>query len=772
MKPNLAWPLGALVAILAGAAIPLIFFPTFYFADDTQSGAFGQWYHIGARILAGDWSFVNPTVWQAGNYLAEGAWGIFSPVLWGVGLASHLFPNIAVFSTLVKWACMLVAGLGIYLLSRNFGASRPWASVVTVAAPLAGFTLYMDATSWVNGLMAWCLLPLTWWLVRRSTIRGASVFPAVVSAFAMIGIGYVHGTLFLAVVLVATIVEAALVHGRGAVIRAFAVSCFAGLFAIIVHVPALLTSPVSGRASGLSNTGLLTVDLTNLAASSSAVGMPTMRYFFEGGPNAPIFYIAWFLPLLAFVQWSKLIPVLRRRISVVIVLGTAAVAVLLPSDVGPLRFPVRLMPYLTLGVLLIVAIAMSRARLQVVTRRRYFAATAWYALSLWFAFTQAPQFWKVYIEIGVIGLAAIWIVYRLYSARGLPAIGGAHDGLTNGRATRFAAVGIIAVALILLFPQHATHRQAPVRDYGVPTRLADYRTQLTTAVDGDILVVGGPEVNEESTFPWSESVVSNLWYVTGKPVQNAYTSVFYAPYAETTCMEYNGVACPELFERLWERQPDTGELLVDLLSVSSVQIVKIGVPEHIWEPVPDGWRIAEDTDDTRLIVRDEPIDGSGGVVWTSDGTRVEMLHNDAMGASFRVLEVGREGGQVALSRITWPGYRVDGATLHDEPAEGFLMTLDLDAQSAGQVVSVSYWAPGWQLQVAAGIAIVVLGAGWLFVVGRGRRLRASAAIAPVEGFDGVAFDIAGRDGGNPRRAESADADASGAGATAPADAPR
>ncbi|MDF2573687.1 MAG: Integral rane protein [Agromyces sp.] len=746
MKPKLAWPLAALAAILVGAAIPLLYYPTFYFADDTQAGAFGQWYKIGDRILEGDWSFVNPTVWQSGNYLAEGAWGIFSPVLWGVGLASHVLPDIVVFSTIVKWTCMLLAGLGVYLLSREFSASRPWAAVVAVAAPLAGFTLYMDAPSWVNGLMAWSLLPLTWWLVRRAAVRGASVLPAVLAAVAMIGIGYVHGTLFLAVVLIATLIEGALVHGRGAFLRTLVTAAFAGLFAVIVHLPALLTSPVSGRSSGLFNTGLLTVDLTDLAAAASAVAFPTMRYFFEGGPNAPIFYIAWFLPLLAFVRWSRLVGLLRQRISVVIVLGVAAFAVLLPSDVGPLRFPVRLMPYLALCVLVIFAIAMSSARLEVVTRRRYLAASAFYALSVWFAFTQAPQFRNVYLAITALGLVGIWVLYRMFSERGLPVLGGVRGGPLQGHVTVIASIGIVAVGLVLLVPQHSTHRQAPVREYGVPTKIADYRTQLTTAVDGDILVVGGPGVGDESTFPWSESVVSNLWYVTRKPVQNAYTSVFYAPYAETTCMAYNGVTCTGLYEELFDRQPDTGKPLVDLLSVSSVQIVKIGVPERVWKPVPEGWRIAEDTDDTRLIVRESPVDGSGGVVWASHGTRIEMLHNDAMGASFRVEEIGDAGGRVALSRITWPGYRVDGATIADERAEDFLMTLELDEGSEGRVVTVSYWAPGWQVQVAAGVGILLLAGVWVLFTRRGRRRRAEPDRVPFGRMDALAVAAVSRDG--------------------------
>ena len=88
--------------------------------DDTESGAYGQWWQIGDRILAGDWSLLNPDVWQSGNYLSEGAWGIFSPPLWGIGLASHLFTDLVLFATIVKLLCLVIAALGIYALARGY----------------------------------------------------------------------------------------------------------------------------------------------------------------------------------------------------------------------------------------------------------------------------------------------------------------------------------------------------------------------------------------------------------------------------------------------------------------------------------------------------------------------------------------------------------------------------------------------------------------------------------------------------------------------------
>src|SRR5690606_24949927 len=118
-----------------------------------------------------------------------------------------------------------------------------------------------------------------------------------------------------------------------------------------VHLPGLLTAPVTGRSSGVWNTGLLTVNLSGLAAGSSPVGTPLLPFFDGLFPGAPLLYIAWFLPILAFVRWHHLMTLLRERLSIVIVLVAATAVLLLPSDFGPLRFPVRMMPYVSVAVL-------------------------------------------------------------------------------------------------------------------------------------------------------------------------------------------------------------------------------------------------------------------------------------------------------------------------------------------------------------------------------------------------------------------------------------
>lgn len=721
VKSRYLWPAIVVAAVLLGAALPLLVNRGYYFIDDTQAGAFGQWYEIGTRILEGNWSLINPLVWQSGNYLAEGAWGIFSPILWLVGLASHWAGNAVIFSTVVKVVCLVVGSLGTYLLARTYQVSRPWAAAVAVAVPFAGVTFYLDATTWVNGLLAWSMWSLAVGLTRRAVFSAKSPTLAILACIGTVGIGYVHATIFLAIALLAIIIEAFVSRHRASIIRAFLVSFGAGFFAIIVHLPGLLTASTSGRRQDIVNTGLLTVDLSGLVASATPVGIPQVGWYGAYFPSAPLVYISWMLPLFAFIAWRRFMPLLATRLSVVIILGVAFIGVLLPSDVGPLRIPVRMMPYFTVALLLILAIGLSLARVDVLTRKRFLAGSSYAVFGGLLTVFQGPQHaGAVALCVGAV-ILVLWVFYRITSPRGLPGLPRAwRDRARSGRDWLLPGLAIL-VTLGVIYPQHLVHPSGPLMNYQVPGSVESYENLLAEA-EGDVLVVGGPYNGGIQTQDWAETTVANLWYIPDAPVQNAYTSVFYPGYGNALCMAYQGVTCPELLPKLFTPSPDTGQNLVDDLGVSSILIVKSSVPEELWATTPEGWHVAEDSELTRLIVRDTPVAGAGSVVWASEGTRVTVLHEDDMGVSFRVDEVGADGGQVALSRIAWPGYVVDGGTLSDELVNDFMMGVDIPASAEGEVVTVSFRAPGWQLQVASAGLLVVLILGWgLFrILGRSR----------------------------------------------------
>lgn len=725
MRSRILWLIGVVVAVLIGTLIPVLINHSYYFVDDTQSGAFGQWWKIGDRLLSWDWSFVNPTVWQSGNYLAEGAWGLFSPLLWIVGLGSHLASSAVVYVTIVKVSCFELAALGTWLLARTFKASAGWASVAAVGVVLTGFSLYIDGPSWVNGLMAWAVWPLAWALTRRAVFEQRSALLAALSGVAVVGIGYVHATIMLAVTLIATIIEAYARRLPGTVVRSWALSLLAGLFAIIVHLPSVLIAPVTGRATGIGNTGLLTVNLSGLAASSVAGGSPEMNFFGALFPGVPLLYVAWFLPFGAFIVWKRFIPFLRQNASLILVFAVALVAVVvLPSDFGPLRFPVRLMPYVSVGAIVIVAVGLSVARAVEVSRKRFAMGAVLIIAAALIALGASPHYWKVILAATVVAIVATWLAYRALSSQGLPRwLGGGIRIVREPRSlVSLVAVGVVLVSVFLVIPQHIAHPRSPLRDYGVPSAVPDLQKPLADS-QGDVFVVGAMDDGVNHPAVWKETLVGNLFYLTKANVQNAYSSVYYPGYQNNVCMEYNGFTCGDIYTRLFQKQRQTGLQLATLMGVSTVQVIKAQVPKAIWEHVPAGWHLVSDTANTRLIERNRVIAGAGGVVWSSSGMKITKLREDAMGVSFRVDDVPPDGGSVAISRINWPGYSASNADIGKTAIDDFLMNVHVDSSAKGKVVTVSYSSPGWELQALAGVLWMVIVAMWVLA----RRFRGVAS---------------------------------------------
>ena len=84
-------------------------------------------------------------------------------------------------------------------------------------------------------------------------------------------------------------------------------------------------------------------------------------------------------------------------------------------------------------------------------------------------------------------------------------------------------------------------------------------------------------------------------------------------------------------------------------------------------------------------------------------------------------KIGADGGEVALSRIPWPGYQVEGGRIAAKPVEGFLLGVNVDASQLGHTVTVSYWSPGWQIQIVAATILGLIAGGWALLRALGRR---------------------------------------------------
>ncbi|HEY8790943.1 MAG TPA: hypothetical protein VIM10_17690 [Actinopolymorphaceae bacterium] len=708
------WALAAVATVLVIAVLALVYDPRWYFYGDTQIGAFGAWFDLGKVVRSGHLPLLDLTSWRAGNFAAEGQWGLWSPLTIGIGVLASLAPNAVVFSTVVKLVLLVTGALGTFTLVRSYETPAPLAYVAAVTVPFGGTALFLESPSWVTGQMCWALLPWAWWGLRR-TMAGRSPWIALVAGYLIVTIGYVYGTIYLILVISGCLLDCALARNRTGALRVVLVGVVAGLLAVTVYLPGILTAAVTTRAgTQLRWTGTLDADWQGLVAGILPTGLSTASAGF------PYEYLAWFLPLLAWLRFTSLRAELRRLAGLLLVLALLLLWVLGPEQIGPIRWPVRVVSVFTLVLVIAVTTLLGRARAVPASSRRLAATIGLVVVATVVTIIGVPAAWGwqlgslVFVSVGLVVVAKL----RGRTRDDQPAD---DRGLASGRRLVLvcAFIGVWTLAATTL--AQVAHPHPPSTQRNMPSRIADYKVPLAAA-KGDAMLLGNPQI-ELIAYPDAsrDFLIGNSWYLGGHHMQSTYSTIGFRAYNRRYCFVYHGGTCYTALATLFDEEGATGLKRVDLLSVSTLLFVRADFSIPL-DP-PAGWRVAKQTDYAEMWVRDKPVPAAGGVVWSSSGTSVSRVTSSTRVVSFKVGSVPAGGGTVTFSRLAWPGYSVTNGSLADS-VDGYLLTVDVPPGSEGKTVTVRFLPPGWWLEVATWSIAVLLGGGWIVLAAvRSRRRR-------------------------------------------------
>lgn len=698
-----AGPLALVPLLVLAGATPLAWVGRFYFRGDTQIAYLGWWYHLGERLREGHLPLMEPLAWEAGNHVAEGQWGLFSPLTILVGLLATVAPNVVVFVTAVKIGLVVLGGTGTYLLTRSYGAREPFAVVAGLVVGLAGQSVFFDWPSWVNGQIGAALLPWAWWLTRRA-MAGRNPAGALVACYLVVSVGYVYCALFLAVVLLACLVDAALARSRRGLLTVLALGVFSALVTVTVYLPGVLTAPVTLRGAWeVVGRGRGTVELQDLAVSM----VPTPRTH----------YLLWLLPVVLWLDLGRLRRSWRDLAGAGLATALLALWVIGPSEVGPLRWFSRVVPALMVPLVLLLAVAASRALVTRVSRTRLALSLAWVGVGAYAVVARDPQYLRT------TALGAVLVVAAL----------GATAWTLGHRGPR-ASTGVVLVATLgLLVFQFTQNPQPGAADRHMPAERAQYEGRVPTAT-GDVMVLGNPTSRVVADPEIAdELLIGSAWYLDPEAaVQNGYTTINFRAFHSRFCRRFNGGTCSKALGAVLATEPTTGRPWADLLSVSTLVLFRPSFPTTDPMQPPAGWTTSAVSEHTVVWTRDDPVPSAGGVVATSPGTAVsEELVTDRE-VRLRVTSVGSGGGTVTLSRLAWPGYSVEGGELA-APLRKMLVRVAVPAGAAGSTVTVRWHPPGWALELTALATALLAGSAWalLAALGPRRRRRVHPDAAPA-----------------------------------------
>ena len=693
-------------------AVPFVITAWFYQRGDTAAQFAPTWWHFGEMIREGQWPlWLDPQSWAGGNYVAEALFGTYNPLNVLVWLAVSLGPDLAVSTYLVKATVMVLLALGTYLLAREYDAAPAPAAAVAIALPFSGFTLFWDAGSWPSGLMAFAYFPWVWLTFRRALRGVGSPFWAFLAGLLAVLNGNPYGTLAVMTVGFALVVEGFVQRAWGGVLRLALVGLAVAAFLPLVYLPLLESSDLAVRSAGalFENSGKLRPTAGDLLAASSPLHTPPIRAI-TGPMLVPATFLAWFvLPLLPWLQWGAL----RRRSREFVGLGLVTVAYLAltlgPSKLWLFRWPLRVIEYFYLGVLVVFAVLLSQGLARSSIRPRL-AGSALVVVALgWLTWSQDPSALRraaigtaVVAVLTVVALA-VHLVVRRTALVSLVAIGG---------------IGLVLALQVSVFGENASSRvwHVPSDVSALQDTFGDREGRVMQFADLKPLQArvsrdGGQIARLERQ--WDTYLPGSMYHPAGVEAVNNYTGMGFLPFTRTFCMEYDGLTQACGYRNLWKVGGSGQPALADLMKLDTI-VVQPTLAQGV---VPgEGW-VEESADDRVIVLRhdgEQPYAGSE-LSWVSDG--VEVAGATTRGDLHESLDVvsADSGGQLVFSMLAWPGWsaELEGEPLSVTRSDAGLLTVTLPAGARG-TVDLTYRPPGF--------AVGLLGAGVGAMIGLGLAL--------------------------------------------------
>lgn len=709
------------IVVLVGVALPLLRNTGFYYWDDSAAVAV-PWYRLIAEdVVAGRFPLLQLELWRGGNLAAEAATGFWNPLVLAASIATLPLTNMAQVITVMKAVFLLVMAGGTYLLSRGYGATAWPAAIVGMALPLAGYTLFVDGTAWVNGLLVSAFTPWVWWAARRAVHRDGSMVWVVLAGYLCGSVGNPYGMLTAAVALGAVLVEAALC-GRARRIGPLVLAGVAVVLTnLVVYLPFVLTSSVTYRSGSsetqVANSEFLSPGLTDLLAASSPSHQPIMQMW-SGLTHwtVPVTYLAWFLlPLLPWLRPDRLRD--RSLVGLWVFGGVFLLLVLGPSQVWMFRWPLRLVSVLALALGVAWAVLASGGIQRTHRARRSVLTAGIVAAGVYIAWAALPE------QVGrhaVAGAVVLVLAALLVAA-----------GASGFRGAVVASVGTLGVLALQLswFPGNFS-----VADYDFPTqervleRRFDDRYQGVTVQVAAIERIAHDDLRPDGAY--TDLLFGSQYSLAGVESVNAYSGIGFTDLDATLCMAYQGSTCPDAWQRLWDRPPGYEAVVADLLRAQTV-VVQNALVDTRFSPAPAGWVRTEVTERVTVWERQAPLAWPEGRLSAVRGD-VDVLADVSLSDTREELTIARSGsGEATLTfaRLAWPGSRasLDGTPLPTAIGPAGLLEVSIPAGTTGTRLEIDFTPPGFTAglaAMAAGIALTLLiGAAELLLARRRTRRR-------------------------------------------------
>jgi hypothetical protein len=712
---------GAITAIgaVAGYIAVLLANARHFYTDDTESQYTGLWIGLGRSLREGIFPVLVPERWMSGNNTMDDA-GLFNPPQLLIDLIAPSVDNMALYATVVKLIFAVIAALGVYRICLAYGGRPAWSAAAGVAFPLSGFFLFFDEASWMTALTGTAWLVHAWASSVRYTRGTGGPIPVFVFLYLTISTQYIFPAVEAAIMLFAVAVGE-LVHQRKwqPVARLTVAGACAGLAGLLTFLPSMMSAKVTWRGSSqIINDQFLTVPWSESLNASLPSTMPAFSSWWGYVQPMPVTYIAWFLiPALAFIDWRRAKESWRELSAV----GVFSVLMLMwaagPGSIGPLRWPVRVLPMLAIGLLVLVCVLLGRYGTVRDLRNRGIAAGVLIGL-LWVrSFSADPHavLWHVVAAVAIVALGAgvVWLDRT--------------KGVAAACALTIAAMFPIAYFQVKAAQPTPMTWNLPTDRSAAAEAFPDFPGNTIQLAERGLLQ---PQ-DKSLEGAYGSLVFGNYAKSLDLSYVNGYTPTGHFYFGELLCMRWDSSVCPDAYRRMFAPEPTTGRPLVDLMKLDRVVLQRALFPDARNQPAPPDWKWVDYSGHERYISVLERVDGPTSTVngRVGDAKNVTATSISETDTTSRVRVSSADGGRVTFARLGWPGYRVtlNGESIPINVVAKSFVAVDIPAGTHEAELVLTWRPPGWKIGIAA-MAAGLLGIGalqWLYV--RSRRRDASTS---------------------------------------------
>ena len=636
--------------------------------------------------------------WYGGNLLGEYQYALVNPVALGLFALLPQFDTLQAGAAFLGVTCTAILAAGALLLARSLGISRPLSFVAALAIATNGFAFYWLASSWFPGFLSLAFVVWAMAFVLRADRGGGAFLAAALATMLTATAGWPQTVLVLGLfVAIVAGVRAATGDWRSAAAPVLAAGLGVAAASPAIY-PVVALGDGMARPTGIFNNGFLVPGLGDVLAVTNPLHHGRMLAFGGYGTIvAPTFHAAWFVvPVLCLLDWRRIAWRSPPLLVLLALTGLLLVATQGPEQLGPVRWPFRLLPHFHIALILTVLLLLTRAGVAAFSWRRASAL----ALALLLTTLQSLQSDPASLPL-IVGPAAV-----IVTASAILLVAGA------GRAVP------VALGLALITAVFALHTRSTVPRN--PT-LPDWRFLMRPSAAGPLWTVprgyefhlsGHPgDVRDPARF--EGPLFGQMGLALGRSTINGYSPIGHRGLFARFCVDTHGWTCPEAGPRLLDREPTTGMPFADLMRVERVIAERGAHLDRFATVVGDPWRVGEAP--PRAVVFSRPLpnaDLPGSLAWPITGLSVEAIGVPT--ATLERLRIhSRSAGvnTLVFARAWWPGYHAtfDGVPVPARRLADILVAVDLPADgSAGELV-LRHRPPGSRMAlVASGGALLLV----------------------------------------------------------------